>query len=129
MEEQATEVDQEVFTTNNNLLCHLIGYNNDLLVLNQWKGALNRKKPSLLSLLKINVRACTYVRGAYLILWPWSGRLFGERRLFEEIQYLICMFFKGILQVRNNVKTFILLLYPIRDYSVACIKNVYLILL
>ena len=67
MEEQATEVDQEVITTNNNLLCHLIGYNNDLLVLNQWKGALNRKKLSLLSLLKINVRACTYLRGAYLI--------------------------------------------------------------
>ena len=34
MEEQATEVDQEVTTTNNNLLFHLIGYNNDLLVLN-----------------------------------------------------------------------------------------------
>ena len=66
MEEQATEVDQEVITTNDKLLCHLIGYNNDLLVLNQWKGALNRKKPSLLSLLKINVRACTYLRGAYL---------------------------------------------------------------
>ena len=67
MEEQATEVDQEVITTNDNLLCHLIGYNNDLLVLNQWKGALNRKKPSLLSLLKINVRAWSYLRGAYLI--------------------------------------------------------------
>ena len=64
MEEQATEVDQGVITTNNNLLCHLIGYNNDLLVLNQWKGALIRKKLSLLSL---NVRACTYLRGAYLI--------------------------------------------------------------
>ena len=63
MEEQATEVDPEVITTNDNLLCHLIGYNNDLLVLNQWKGALNRKKPSLLSLLKINVRACTYLGG------------------------------------------------------------------
>ena len=45
MEEQATEVDQEVITTNNNLLFHLIGYNNDLLVLNQWKGALNRIMP------------------------------------------------------------------------------------
>ena len=63
MEEQATEVDQEVITTNKNLLCTVC----DLLVLNQWKGALNRKKPSLLSLLKINVRACTYLRGAYLI--------------------------------------------------------------
>ena len=53
MEEQATEVDQEVITTNNNLLCHLVGYNNDLLVLNQWKGALNRKKPRSLAFLKL----------------------------------------------------------------------------
>ena len=29
----------------------------------------------------------------------------------------------------EQYETFILLLYPIRDYSVACIKNVYLILL
>ena len=60
-------MDQEVITTNKDLLFHLIGYNNDLLVLNQWKGALNRIMLSLLSLLKINVRACTYLRGAYLI--------------------------------------------------------------
>ena len=60
-------MDQEVITTNKDLLFHLTGYNNDLLVLNQWKGALNRIMPSLLSLLKINVRACTYLRGAYLI--------------------------------------------------------------
>ena len=70
IEEQATEVDQEVITTNKDLLFHLIGSNNDLLVLNQWKGALNRIMPSLLSLLKNNVRACTYSkggRGGYLI--------------------------------------------------------------
>ena len=70
MEEQATEVDQEDITTNNNLLFHLIGYHNDLLVLNHWKGAMNQIKPSLLSLLKNNVRACSYSRrkgGGYLI--------------------------------------------------------------
>ena len=58
----------EVITTNNNLLFHFIGYNNDLLVLNQWKGALNRIMPSLLSLLKINVRACTYLGGLFDIM-------------------------------------------------------------
>jgi len=63
MEEQATEVDQEVITTNKDLLFLLIGYNNDLLVLNQWKGVINQIKPSFLSLLKNNVRTCTYSRG------------------------------------------------------------------
>ena len=69
IEEQATEVDQEVITTNKDLLFRLIGSNNDLLVLNQWKGALNRIMPSLLSLLKNNVRSCTYSKGG-------EGRLF-----------------------------------------------------
>ena len=62
-------MDQEVITTNKDLLFRLIGSNNDLLVLNQWKGALNRIMPSLLSLLKNNVRSCTYSKGG-------EGRLF-----------------------------------------------------
>ena len=31
--------EQEVIITNNNLLLHFSGHNNDLLVLKQWKGA------------------------------------------------------------------------------------------
>ena len=41
-EGQVTDVEQEVISTNNNLLLHFSGHNNDLLVLKQWKGALNR---------------------------------------------------------------------------------------
>ena len=54
MEEQAREVEREVIITNNNLLFHFDGHNNDLLVLKQWKGALNRIVPSHLSILKSN---------------------------------------------------------------------------
>ena len=36
------------------LLFHFSGHNNDLLVLKQWKGALNRIMPSLLGLLENN---------------------------------------------------------------------------
>ena len=36
----------------NNILFHLSGYRNDLLVLKQWKIALNRIMPLLLGLLK-----------------------------------------------------------------------------
>ena len=43
MEGQVTDVEQEVIITNNNiLLVHFSEHNNDLLVLKQWKGALNR---------------------------------------------------------------------------------------
>ena len=41
-EEQATGVEQEVIITNNKLLFHFGGHNNDLLVLKQWKGVLER---------------------------------------------------------------------------------------
>ena len=34
-------MEQEVIVRNNNLLFHFSGHNNDLLVLKQWKGALN----------------------------------------------------------------------------------------
>ena len=54
MEGQVTDVEQEVIITNNNLLFQFSGHNNDLLVLKQWKGALNRIMPSLLGLLKNN---------------------------------------------------------------------------
>ena len=57
MEGQVTDMEQEVIITNNNLLLHFCGHNNDLLVLKQWKGALNRRMPSLLGLLKNNDRA------------------------------------------------------------------------
>ena len=40
MERQLNGVEQEVIITNNNLLLHFSGHN-DLLVLKQWKGALN----------------------------------------------------------------------------------------
>ena len=49
MKEQATEIKQGVIVTNNNLLFHFSGHNNDLLVLKQWKGAFNRIMPSLFS--------------------------------------------------------------------------------
>ena len=54
MEGQVTDVEHEVIITNNNSLFQFSGHNNDLLVLKQWKGALNRIMPSLLSLLKNN---------------------------------------------------------------------------
>ena len=47
MEGQVTDMEQEVIITNNNLLLHFSDHNDDLLVLNQWKGALNRIMPSL----------------------------------------------------------------------------------
>ena len=50
-------MEQGVIITNNNLLLHFCGHNNDLLVLKQWKGALNRIMPTLLGLLKNNDRA------------------------------------------------------------------------
>ena len=49
---QVAEAEQEVIITNNNLLFHLCGHNNDLLVLKQRKGALDRTMPSLLGLQK-----------------------------------------------------------------------------
>ena len=54
MEEQVSEVEREVVITDNNLLFHFGGHNNDLLILKQWKGALNRIVLSLLSILKSN---------------------------------------------------------------------------
>ena len=47
MEGQVTDMEQEVIITNNNLLHHFSDHNDDLLVLKQWKGALNRIMPSL----------------------------------------------------------------------------------
>ena len=54
MEGQVTDVEQEVIITKSNLLLHFSGYNNGLLVLKQWKGALNRIMLSPLGLLKNN---------------------------------------------------------------------------
>ena len=53
-EGQVTDVEQAVIITNNNLMLHFSGYNNDLLVLKQWKVVLNRIMPSLLGLLENN---------------------------------------------------------------------------
>jgi len=47
-------VEQELIITTDNVLFHLSSHSNDLLVLKQWKGALNRIMPSLLGLLKNN---------------------------------------------------------------------------
>ena len=46
--------EQEVTIRNNNLLFLFSGYNNDLLVLKLWKGALNWIMPELLGLLQNN---------------------------------------------------------------------------
>ena len=54
MEGQVTDVEKEVIITNNNLLLHFSGHNNDLLVREQWKGALNRIMLSPVGLLKNN---------------------------------------------------------------------------
>ena len=43
--------------SNNDLPFYLSGHNNDLLVLEQWKGASNRIKPSFLGHLKKNALA------------------------------------------------------------------------
>ena len=53
-EGQVTDVEQAVIITNNNLMLHFSGYNNDLLVLKQWKVVLHRIMPSLLGLLENN---------------------------------------------------------------------------
>ena len=80
MKEQANEIEQGVIITNNNLLFHFNGHNNDLLVLKQWKGAFNRIMPSLFSLL----RHC-FVRR------PWA-------------QTLSCIYYNASL--RNALLTF-----------------------
>ena len=82
----------EVITTNNNLLFHFIGYNNDLLVLNQWKGALNRIMPSLLSLLKINVRACTYLGGPIWYNGLGVGAYLGDSAYLRKDRILYVCF-------------------------------------
>ena len=92
MEEQVTGVDQEVITTDKGLLFHLIGYNNDLLVLNQWKGTLNRIMPSLLSLLKINVRACTYLRGPIWYNGLGVGAYLGDGAYLRKYSILYVCF-------------------------------------
>ena len=58
MEGQVTDVEQEIIITNNNLPFHFSGHNNNLLVLKQWKGALNRITPSLLGL---RAQALSYI--------------------------------------------------------------------
>ena len=58
MEGQVTDVEQEIIITNNNLLFHFSGHNNNLLVLKQWKGALNRITPWLLGL---RAQALSYI--------------------------------------------------------------------
>ena len=66
MKEQATEIKQGVIITNNNLLFHFNGHNNDLLVLKQWKGAFNRIMASLISLLPL---LCKKALGSSIILY------------------------------------------------------------
>ena len=74
-----TDVEQDVIITNSNLLLHFSGHNNDLLVLKQWKGALNRIMLSPLGLLKNNdlaLRARSLFirrpRSSGIILYLWS---------------------------------------------------------
>ena len=48
MEEQVSEVEGKVIITNNNLLFHFGSHNNDLLILKQWRGALNGRSRTYL---------------------------------------------------------------------------------
>ena len=57
-------MEQEIIITNNNLLFHFSGHNNDLLVLKQWKRALNRITPSLLGL---RAQALAYIYRVFTI--------------------------------------------------------------
>ena len=66
MKEQANEIEQGVIITNNNLLFHFNGHNNDLLVLKQLKGAFNRKMTSLFSPLLL---LCKKASGSSIILY------------------------------------------------------------
>ena len=66
MKEQAIEIKQGVIKTNNNLLFHFNGHNNDLLVLKQLKGAFNRIMTSLFSLLPL---LCKKASGSSIILY------------------------------------------------------------
>ena len=51
---------QEVIITNNNLLVHFSGHNKDLLVLKQWKGALNRIMPRFPAFLILGAQALSH---------------------------------------------------------------------
>ena len=66
MKEQATEIKKGVIKTNNNLLFHFNGHNNDLLVLKQLKGAFNQIMTSLFSLLPL---LCKKASGPSIILY------------------------------------------------------------
>ena len=64
MERQLNGVEQEVIITNNNLLLHFSG-DNDLLVLKQWRGALN-PRPSQNNDLGLRARSLFLRR-------PWNS--------------------------------------------------------
>ena len=61
MEGQVTDEDQWVIITNNSLLLHFSGHNNDLLVLKQWKGALNQIMPRSPAFLSLGAQALSYI--------------------------------------------------------------------
>ena len=60
MEGQVADVEQEVIITNNNLLVHFSGRNKDLLVLKQWKRALNRIMPRFPAFLSLGAQALSH---------------------------------------------------------------------
>ena len=69
MEGQVIDMEQEVIITNNNLLLHFSGHNNDLLVVKQWKGALNRIMPELRGLLRARSLFLRRPRSSGIILY------------------------------------------------------------
>ena len=102
--------------TNNNLLLHFSGHNNDLLVLKQWKGPLNRIMLSPLGLLKNNdlaLRARSlFIRrprssGIILYLMDYAiAQTVTLYRVFRDFIHLCSLFFfffyerKGVARSR-----------------------------
>ena len=92
MERQLNGVEQEVILTNNNLLLRFSG-DNDLLVLKQWKGALN-PRPSQNNDLGLRARSLFLRR-------PWNEGIILYRglRTFFLAEFLFSKFFYTLSNV------------------------------
>ena len=100
MEGQVTDVEQEVIITNNNLLLHFSCHNNNLLVVKQWKGALNRITPSLLGLLKNNDLALRANARPLSLRMPQST---GINLIFKEGNLVMCLQGIFFLLIRQTI--------------------------
>ena len=129
MEGHVTDVEQDVIITNSNLLLHFSGHNNDLLVLKQWKGALNRIMLSPLGLLKNNDLALRYavivykkaselrhypIGGFHVTSLPPYWRTVNKRLLISSLclSTSICSFHHYYLCLRRLHENHLYIYYP-----------------